>query len=172
MLILIRKSVNHQCSVHPIFQRVTQHRFFEKIQIYCFLILCGILPLLVTRDITTWKEYKWFESFPKHGDYLVHPSVECGLRNSRFHGLQHLDYAVLAEIQVKLGVKVEPGKTRHKTIILQQHHGIVAVVGILARDIKTTNLVLPAGDAWLGIKEKVYIPYILASLLVLAPDQL
>ena len=49
-------SVNHQCSVHPIFQRVTYHRFFEKIQIYCFLILCGILPLLVTRDITTWKE--------------------------------------------------------------------------------------------------------------------
>ena len=48
--------VNHQCSVHPIFQRVTYHRFFEKIQIYCFLILCGILPLLVTRDITTWKE--------------------------------------------------------------------------------------------------------------------
>ena len=49
-------NVNHQCSVHPIFQRVTYHRFFEKIQIYCFLILCGILPLLVTRDITTWKE--------------------------------------------------------------------------------------------------------------------
>ena len=48
--------VNHQYSVHPVFQRVTRHDFFEKIQIYCFLILCGILPLLVTRDITTWKE--------------------------------------------------------------------------------------------------------------------
>ena len=49
-------AVNHQYSVHPVFQRVTRHDFFEKIQIYCFLILCGILPLLVTRDISAWKE--------------------------------------------------------------------------------------------------------------------
>ena len=48
--------VTHQYSVHPVFQRVTRHDFFEKIQIYCFLILCGILPLLVTRDISAWKE--------------------------------------------------------------------------------------------------------------------
>ena len=57
MVLSLRLAVNHQCSVHPVFQRVTYHRFFEKIQIYCFLILCGILPLLVTRDITTWKEW-------------------------------------------------------------------------------------------------------------------
>ena len=79
----------------------------------------------------------------------MHPSVECGLRDSRFHGLQHLDYAVFAEIKVELGVEIEPGKTRHQTIVLQQHHGIIAVVRILTGNIKTAYLVLLAGDAWL-----------------------
>ena len=79
----------------------------------------------------------------------MHPSVECGLGYSRVLRLQHLDYAVLAEIQVKLGVKVEPGKTWHQAIVLQQHHGIIAVVGILTGNIKTAYLVLLAGDTWL-----------------------
>lgn len=102
----------------------------------------------------------------------MHPSVECGLRDSRVHGFQHLDYTVLAEIQVELGVKVEPGKTWHQSIVLHQHNRIIAVVGILAWYIKTAYLVLLAGDAWLGIEEQIYISNILACLFILTPNQL